>query len=608
MTPRALGRASSGSVYRLAPGRGASVRYSHVDSRQRISNIWIPPVKVNQQVGVNDATVLLTRAGYVSQAYAGIFHMLPLGLRVQEKLENLIDKHMKLAKASKVSLSSISSQDLWRKSHRLGKSSELFMFKDRKDSKMLLSPTHEEEITSLVAGFVRSPKQLPVRLYQIGRKYRDEKRPRGGLLRGREFTMKDLYTFDANLADAHKTYDEVRAVYRGFLNELTIPYIEAQADSGDMGGDLSHEYHFPNGAGEDTVITCTACDIARNEEYVSRTSFIPKRIDSPPPSSNVLPATTQVFMKSFLGKTGRDLVRAFGLCKSEELAGDKRLPGLINSYAVKAVLASVLEVDTGVEDASKKFTVSHHTAVREDKSQGIDKHRIFYVLDRRVPTDGIAEVVAKDMRHFPEGVEFFIVESASPEAAKIDLLRPRDGDECPECQKGKLEIHKAIEIGHTFHLGTRYSSLLDCKVHQSHESSGIPTPVEMGCHGIGVTRLIAAVASCLKDEVGLNWPRVIAPFEAAILASIELGPAAEKLYDALSHSQAGGVDTILDDRDVSLPYKMKDADVVGYPVLIILGRSFAKGEVEVQCRRLKIKKQVPLNEVASFVQSLLSRL
>lgn len=608
MTPRVAGRASSRSVRHLVTGRATPVRYSHGDSRQRVSNIWIPPVKVNQQRGVNDATTLLTRAGYVSQAYAGIFHMLPLGLRVQEKLEKLIDKHMRLVNASKVSLSSISSQDLWRKSNRLGKSSELFMFKDRKDAKMLLAPTHEEEITSLVSGFVHSSRQLPVRVYQIGRKYRDEKRPRGGLLRGREFTMKDLYTFDANVADAHKTYDDVRAVYRGFLNELTIPYIEAQADSGDMGGDLSHEYHFPNDAGEDTVITCTSCNIARNEEYVSRTTFTPGRIESPPPKPTTLPDVTQVFRKSFLGKSGKDLVRAFGLRESQELTDDDELPELINSYALKAALADVLEVDTGIEGAPEKFGASHLSSLRGDNERETDKHRIFYVLDRRVPTDTIAEVVAGDMQHFSEGVEFFIVDSSSHETADIDLLRPQDGDDCPSCKKGKLKVHKAIEIGHTFHLGRRYSSVLDFQIRPSYDPSGPPTPVEMGCHGIGVTRLIAAVASCLKDDVGLNWPKVIAPFEAVILTSNELGSEAEKLYDALSHSENGGVDAILDDRDVTLPFKMKDADVVGYPVLIILGRSFSQGQIEVQCRRLQIKEQVPLDQVVGFVQSVLKRL
>lgn len=601
------GGASNRSISRLYSRGRPAIRHSHVDSRQRLSKIWIPPVKLSEQAAVNDATTLLTKAGYVSQAYAGIFHMLPLGLRVQEKLERLIDKHMKLVSASKVALSSISSQELWRKSKRLGKSSELFKFKDRKETAMLLSPTHEEEITTLVSKFVQSPKQLPVRVYQIGRKYRDERRPRGGLLRGREFTMKDLYTFDPTLADAHKTYDEVRTAYRGFLNELTIPYIEAQADSGDMGGDLSHEYHFPNVAGEDTVITCTACDIARNEEYVSRNTFTPTRIETIPEIKESSVAT-KLAQKDFIGQGGTDLVRAFAQQPPEEPAKDAPQEW-INSYAVKAVLKDTLDVDTGVEEPGQKFASSCQNSMGRDQSQAADKHRIFYVLDQTVSTHDIQDVVAADMQQYSNGVEYFVVDSKSNDAAEIDLLRLRDGSHCPECKEGKLKMHKAIEIGHTFHLGRRYSSVLDFNIREGNEKNAPLVPVEMGCHGIGVTRLIAAVASCLKDEKGLNWPKVIAPFEAVILRSENFKEPAEQLYDEMSSSEQGRVDAILDDRDVSLPYKMKDADMIGYPVLIILGQAFSKeGLVEVQCRRLKIKEKVAKDQVVSFVQDVLAKL
>ncbi|KAK5044603.1 hypothetical protein LTR84_010617 [Exophiala bonariae] len=608
MPSHLAGGASHRSANRLLCRGRLNIRHSHVDSRQRISKIWIPPVKLNQQAVVNDATTLLTKAGYVSQAYAGIFHMLPLGLRVQEKLERLIDKHMKLVSASKVALSSISSQELWRKSKRLGKSSELFKFKDRKDTAMLLSPTHEEEITTLVSQFVQSPKQLPVRVYQIGRKYRDERRPRGGLLRGREFTMKDLYTFDPTLADAHKTYDQVRAAYRSFLNELTIPYIEAQADSGDMGGDLSHEYHFPNDAGEDTVITCTSCDIARNEEYVSRNTFPPTRIECIP-ETNESPLGARVVQEDYLGQRGTDLVRAFAQRPIEGESARDAPQEWINSYAVKAVLKDALDVDTGVEEAAEKFASSHRSSVGVDQTQAADMHRIFYVLDQTVSPHEIQTVLAADVRQYPNGVEFFIVDSKPNDTAQIDLLRLRDGNNCPECKEGKLKMHKAIEIGHTFHLGRRYSSVLDFKIREDHEKNSPLTPVEMGCHGIGVTRLIAAVASCLKDEKGLNWPKVIAPFEAIILRSDEFKEPAEQLYDELSSSEHGVVDAVLDDRDVSLPYKMKDADMIGYPVLIILGKAFSKeGLVEIQCRRLKIKEKVARDQVTSFVQDVLARL
>ena len=239
----------------------------------RRDHVWVPPLQgTKQALGGLDATQLLIRAGFLRRAYSGIFHLLPLGLRVQEKLERLVDKHMRSINASKVSLSSISSEKLWARSGRLSISSEYFQLEDRNGSRFLLAPTHEEEITSVIADTIHSHNDLPVRLYQISRKYRDELRPRGGLLRGREFLMKDLYTFDQSQNHAHATYEEVRVAYRNFLDELKLNYIEARADSGAMGGDLSHEYHLPDAAGEDNIFHCTTCDYARNEEYVAQGS------------------------------------------------------------------------------------------------------------------------------------------------------------------------------------------------------------------------------------------------------------------------------------------------------------------------------------------------
>ena len=216
---------------------------------------------------------LLVRAGFLRQAHSGIFHLLPLGLKVQNKIERLIDKHMLRLGASKVSLSCLSSEELWKRSGRLdkGRTSELLRLEDRKGAKYLLSPTHEEEITTIIANAVHSHKELPLRLYQISRKYRDEPRPRQGLLRGREFLMKDLYTFDVTEDAARKTYEAVRGAYVAFLEELQLPYLVAQADSGNMGGNLSHEYHFASSHGEDTIVACDKCDYSINEElYIGR--------------------------------------------------------------------------------------------------------------------------------------------------------------------------------------------------------------------------------------------------------------------------------------------------------------------------------------------------
>ncbi|KAK5199556.1 hypothetical protein LTR47_001444 [Exophiala xenobiotica] len=608
---RASTRASSN---RITAGVGF-VRCSHTDSRQRVSDFWIPTVNVHKHEGAPDATQLLIRAGYLRQAYAGIFQMLPLGLRVQEKLERLIDKHMRSVRASKVSLSSLSSKTLWQQSGRWKPGSEFFAFKDRKQSEWLLAPTHEEEITTLLADLVQTRQHLPIRLYQITRKYRDEKRPRGGLLRGREFLMKDLYTFDATPQDAHATYDDIRGAYRNFLDELTVPYTEARAVSGDMGGNLSHEYHFPNGAGEDIVITCTQCDYARNEEFVSQPFYPPQ------PIKEIPSGTTRVqpfLQEDFLSLDRRSLIRAIAPTRSQKDLASEPHAHSISSYAVKAALNGRLEVDTGLEDPLGQFEERLHATTQNDPS---NKQSIYYLLDSRVDAESVNSLIANDMTSMrsktgatPE-LEFFIVSAPLQDAeGGINLLEHQAGDPCPECKTGELQLNKAIEVGHTFHLGTRYSSKLGLTVRS--KDSKQPVPVEMGCHGIGVSRIIAAVASCLSDAVGLNWPRAIAPFEAIIIvhkSQEEQMRAAEKIYDELASSSstagAGAVDIILDDRqEQGLGWKLKDADMIGYPVIVVVGKAFEQGKLEVQCRRLKVKRDVDIDSVPDVVRDLLSKL
>ncbi|PNH29232.1 hypothetical protein VD0002_g6513 [Verticillium dahliae] len=244
--------------------------HSGADQRQRLTAIWTPTG--GRTAGEAErAHDKLIRAGLLRQSHSGIFHILPMGYRIQSKLESLIDKHMQSLGASRVALSSITSKKLWQQSGRyenLG--SELFNFQDRKGADYMLAPTHEEEVTSLVAQSVKSYKELPLRLYQITRKYRDELRPRHGLLRTREFTMKDLYTFDVDTAAAMQTYEQVQDAYASFFGSLGLPVVKARAGSGDMGGDLSHEYHFTSPIGEDLIMKCNNCEFAVNSDIAEQ--------------------------------------------------------------------------------------------------------------------------------------------------------------------------------------------------------------------------------------------------------------------------------------------------------------------------------------------------
>ncbi|KIY01291.1 uncharacterized protein Z520_02843 [Fonsecaea multimorphosa CBS 102226] len=586
--------------------RSSGVRHNQIASTQRISDFWIPTVNVQKHDAAPDATQLLIRAGYLRQAYAGIFQMLPLGLRVQEKLERLIDKHMRSVRASKVSLSSISSQALWEKSGRLKRGGEMFMFKDRKGTEWLLAPTHEEEITTLLSDIIQTRQQLPVRLYQIGRKYRDEKRPRGGLLRGREFLMKDLYTFDSSPAHAHETYDEIRSAYRNFLDELKVKYVEARAVSGDMGGNLSHEYHFPNFAGEDIVITCSDCDYARNEEFVSQAIYQPRPLQIPEASATDGKSGQRYLEEHFLSTDRRSLVRAIVPLLPTANSEEKPETRSINAHAVKAALNGLLDIDTGLEQPMESFKESLASGTADASTK---RPSVYYVLDSRVRLDEIGDLISSPP--MTREMDAYVVEAPQNDAnGGINLLKQESGDLCPECSKGTLRVDKAIEIGHTFHLGTRYSSKLGLAARQSDGKEAVP--VEMGCHGIGVSRLIAAVASCLSDDVGLNWPRAIAPFEAVVVVQpshAERLRAAEQLCNQLSSSPLGNLDVVLDDRqEQGMGWKLKDADVIGYPVIVVVGKGFDQGKVEVQCRRLKIKQEVGVDDAVGFVHDLLKQL
>lgn len=535
--------------------------------------------------------------------------MLPLGLRVQNKLEALIDKHMRSLRASKVSLSSISSQGLWKKSGRLQNGTEFLKFKDRKGAAWLLAPTHEEEITGLVRDTVHSPGHLPARLYQITRKYRDEKRPRGGLLRGREFIMKDLYTFDKTESEAHTTYAEVREAYRNLFDELKLPYIEARADSGNMGGSLSHEFHFPSNLGEDDLITCTTCDYAKNEEFVPELTTkrlrISANLEAEPSSSEE--QNFDVVTELFLSKDRKTLVKVFAHAR------DNAATSSINSFVVKKCLESEVEVDTGIEDVSKTFDAKL-------ASEHPTKLRVYYLFDQTASPAFIQAQVDEDaqwLKYNKLGASTIKIEDDT--TVQSQLLKKETGDQCPDCaaskRDGTLEVTKAIEVGHTFHLGDRYSSKLEFKVPIPNAKQIAPTFVSMGCHGIGVSRLIAAAASALSDSTGLIWPRAIAPYEVLILLpskhkeseSLEV---ANQLYDNLTSDSTSPADTLIDDReDVNFGWKIKDADLIGYPVVVIVGKSwFERKTVEVQCRRLKLKEEVALDAAPSRIRELLAGL
>lgn len=472
--------------------------------------------------------------------------------------------------ASKLSLSSITTEQLWEKSGRLaGAGAELMRFKDRKGTRFLLAPTHEEEVTALVGSLVTSHKELPLRVYQVGRKYRDERRPRAGLLRGKEFTMKDLYTFDSTEAAALETYAAVQAAYKALFDELRLPYLVADADSGSMGGSLSHEYLYPSPTGEDTILSCITCRYTANSEAATPRPSEPLQLQ---------PDRSEIGVHHTISTDRKILINTYYMRNSSDRLGGIT-PNEVNLHRIKEL---VPEMDPSISHPLDLF-FENFTPYPSEKGHS----QVINLFDSALPYP-LAESSFSNHTDHPSAKAFMADKripttsiTRHPENDKpLSLLKSRVGDECPRCESGHLRSTNAIELGHTFHLGTRYTKPLGAYVFGANQKK---IPMEQGCHGLGVSRMIAAIAEGVRDRHGLSWPTVVAPFEVCVITHPEAKAEGEHIYDIL---KTGGIDVIYDDREKSLVWKMKDADLVGYPVTIVLGRAWkTEGKVEIQSRR-----------------------
>lgn len=459
--------------------------------------------------------------------------------------------------------------------------------------------------------------------------------------------MKDLYTFDYSSQEALSTYNQVREAYARLFDELKIPYLVAEADSGDMGGNLSHEFHFPTTKGEDHIISCTSCEYVANEELADGPVL---HSEANPPESYRGPlAEVSNLTGEELGMVKR-LSSWVGISKdrstlfnvlffSSSISSNQSSAGAegreINLHALKAAFP---EVDNSIEDPLNLWAKSIPPTIGHTGPP--PKRQILNIVDGSVPgslrkkfkfADGTV-LLGKQLSSLSENVPQINSVIQDPSSGNpFNLLRVQIGDRCPRCSDGHLKISKAIELGHTFHLGSRYTKHLDGHVAVPYDiikgqeenfeilpeakggTSERQVVVQMGCHGIGVSRIIGAVADTLADEKGLNWPRVMAPFEAVIVPSKSREEAAFEVYDVLSEaprrSEETAIDLVLDDRTKPFPWKLHDADLIGYPVIIVVGRRWAAEQMcEVQCRRLKIKEDIPLEGLADYVHSLLEQL
>jgi len=559
----------------------------------------LPTLKEAPSDATSKSHILLLRAGYARRVGAGIYSYLPLGVRVLRKIEGIIRRELAQAGAEEVLLPALLPAELFRETGRFELFGDtLLRLKDRRGGDYHLGPTHEEVITDLVRHEIKSYRDLPRNLYQIQTKFRDEPRPRGGLLRCREFIMKDAYSFDVDEAAAKLSYEKMRAAYVRIFDALGLDYRMVSADSGAMGGSGSAEFQVLVQSGEDVIAACTSCSYAANSEVATTpaqprsddTAAVPETELCSTPNqrsieevSRFLSAPPCQFLKSLAVLVGKELVLAV-------VRGDHEL----NEVKLARALG-VAEVHLASPDEVLRTTGTPIGFVGPVGFSG----RILVDRDAAAIKDGIAGANQADMhrRHVVFGRDY--------QGEVFDLRQVVDGDACPICG-APLALYRGIEAGHIFLLGTHYSGKMGAMYL---DEKGERRTLVMGCYGIGVSRLIATAIEQHNDENGIVWPLSIAPYQVHIVqlgVEPEVVAAVAKLEDELTRA---GLEVLIDDREERPGVKFKDADLVGIPYRLTVGKkALDRGGVELKPRSEPDPKRAELVPLAEVVTVLTQRI
>ncbi|MCW8860781.1 MAG: proline--tRNA ligase [Deltaproteobacteria bacterium] len=564
----------------------------------RYSQYLLPTLKETPADAEVISHQLMMRAGMIRKAAAGIYSYMPFGLRSIRKMEQIIREEMNKAGAIECLMPMANPAELWQESGRWEKyGKELLRFKDRKETDFCMGPTHEEVITDIIRNTVNSYRQLPLNLYQIQTKFRDEIRPRFGLMRGREFIMKDAYSFDLDDEGADKSYSKMYQAYRNIFNRCGLKFRSVEADSGAIGGSFSHEFMVLAESGEDGIVSCDACEYAANvekAELVYRDLETPaatavlQRVDTPGQKTiedvaAFLQMDPNQLVKTLIVQTSEDKVLAVLLRGDRELNEIK----LANKLGVDWVLMA--------EDDVVKRTTGAPTGFA-----GPIGLKIPVIADAEVR--GLADFVvggnAVDVHYTGANLnrDFAVSQFA-------DVRQAVAGDPCPRCDCGKFESWRGIEVGHVFKLGTKYSDAMNATVL---DDQGKTKPLVMGCYGIGVGRTVAAAIEQNHDEYGMMLPMPLAPFQ--VLISVlnpkddQVREASEQLYQQLLDM---GIEVLLDDRDERPGIKFKDADLIGIPLRVTVGaRNLKEGNLELKERASGEQVLVPFDQLAKRVQQM----
>ncbi len=610
----------------------------------RMSHLLAPTLRENPAEAEVVSHQLLVRAGYIRRLANGVYNYLPLMWRVLRKVDQIVREEMDRAGAQELLMPILQPAEVWQASGRWDVYGDLMMrVKDRHGRDYGLAPTAEEVITDIATKEVRSYRQLPVNLYQIQTKYRDEIRPRFGLLRGREFIMKDAYSFHASQECMDKEYQKMANTYTRIFERCGLETRQVRSDSGAIGGSVSHEYMVltriapgEQESGENEVFFCDSCDYAANVERAD--SILPDALTDGSElfSSHQVPQKVETPGTETIEKLCAFLKCPPSLiCKALLYIKDETTPFLVlvrgdleveEVKVLNAVRAN--EIRLATQDEVKQYTGSEKGYVgvgglpyadlnpaQAGRNAELNTTLQFGTKDQIIAESGLATILDQSvlaLKHFviaDNEVGYHVVNynwdssdhfKALLNANAHDLKRAQIGDTCAECKTGKLDMTRGIEVGNIFQLGTKYSSSMNATYTAE---DGAEKPFIMGCYGIGVSRTAAAAIERFHDKFGIIWPMAIAPYQAIVVPvnvtdDIQMG-LGQKLYDQL---KAAGMEVVLDDRDERAGVKFKDSDLIGFPIRITAGKKAAEGLLEVKLRDQDQAQDIPVDEVLPFVQ------
>jgi prolyl-tRNA synthetase len=565
----------------------------------KISDLYVPTLREVPADAKLASHRLLLRGGFIRMVCAGVFSYLPLGLRVLRKVESIVREEMDRAGALEVLLPALNPGDLWKQTKRWWTfQPPPLKLKDGAGRDFLLGPTHEEIMTDLAAQDLRSYRQLPFTLYQIQTKFRDELRPRGGLIRAREFLMKDAYSFDADRASLDRSYQAMYDAYCRIFERLPLPVAICEAAAGSMGGHDTKEFMLVCDEGEDTLYLCDRCGYSANAECAESRRPTGGQAAGQLGERELIEtpnARTVEEVCALLGTTPDQLVKTLlfvadgqhvaALVRGDRELNEAKLANHLRETELRMAAEAEIQEVTG---APLGFTgpVGLPASVRIVADHDIGAMHAFVVGANQADAHYVAVDVGRDFQV----------------AGYADLRSAMEGDACPRCEDGLLMAKRGIELAHVFKLGRKYAQDLNCVFV---DEAGHEVVTTMGCYGVGISRIMSALVEQYHDENGIQWPFGVAPYHAIVLLldnEPELAAVAEQAHAAL---EAAGLETVIDDRDERPGVKFKDADLVGFPLRIVVGkRTKSEGTVEVRRRKDAAEKVVPVSEVVSAAREL----